>query len=244
MNKTINDFNLVVTEYPKSGGTWLTSLIGAALCIPMRDLYITQERIDDRNNSFYKGILDHPWYKDITHGVNLIMPCVVKSHELPHSPLLDFNAKYIHLFRDGRDIAVSRYFFEKEFCVKNGLTQNFDMSFEDMLVKVATEWKIYVKAWMNEDALFLRYEDLLTDTKLALVSLLNQCNVTYQDSQLDFAIADNVKDKMSSKLSAVYSHNTFVRKGIAGDWKNHFTASHCEIFDAIAGDLLKELGYA
>ena len=36
----------------------------------------------------------------------------------------------------------------------------------------------------------------------------------------------------------------FRRKGIAGDWANHFTREAGEIFDAIAGDALVDLGYA
>jgi hypothetical protein len=36
---------------------------------------------------------------------------------------------------------------------------------------------------------------------------------------------------------------SFLRKGIEGDWKNHFSEAHKQKFKEIAGDLLIELGY-
>jgi restriction endonuclease Mrr len=33
------------------------------------------------------------------------------------------------------------------------------------------------------------------------------------------------------------------RKGVAGDWINHFTRQHAEAFEASFGDLLTRLGY-
>ena len=33
------------------------------------------------------------------------------------------------------------------------------------------------------------------------------------------------------------------RKGVAGDWRNHFTPEAAHVFDSIAGELLVESGY-
>jgi hypothetical protein len=35
----------------------------------------------------------------------------------------------------------------------------------------------------------------------------------------------------------------FYRKGVAGDWKNHFTEEDKRAFKALAGDMLIRLGY-
>jgi hypothetical protein len=37
--------------------------------------------------------------------------------------------------------------------------------------------------------------------------------------------------------------SSFYRKGVAGDWKNHFTERDKRIFKKEAGELLIELGY-
>jgi hypothetical protein len=235
-------FSLVITEYPKSGATWLVTLLGDLLMLPKRDLYITQERVCHSNNTFYKGILDHHWYKGAT-SLSVESPSVVKSHELPHSPLIDFNAKFLHLIRDGRDSVVSKYFYEKDFCVNNGLISDFDVKFDDYLVNSATEWKTYVESWLDKGIPVIKYEALLQNTKQTLIDALAVFSVEYDPQRLDFVIADNIKDKFRAKLEPIYKYNTFVRKAIVGDWKNHFTKRHTDIFNAIAGDTLIKLGY-
>jgi len=37
--------------------------------------------------------------------------------------------------------------------------------------------------------------------------------------------------------------SSFIRKGIAGDWKNHFTPETARVFNELAGDMLIKLGY-
>ncbi|HYZ05733.1 MAG TPA: sulfotransferase domain-containing protein, partial [Rubrobacter sp.] len=37
--------------------------------------------------------------------------------------------------------------------------------------------------------------------------------------------------------------SSFYRKGIAGDWKNHFTEKDRRVFKEEAGELLIQLGY-
>ena len=38
--------------------------------------------------------------------------------------------------------------------------------------------------------------------------------------------------------------SSHLRKGIVGDWKNHFGEAALSRFEAVAGPLLQELGYA
>ncbi len=104
------DLRIVVAEYPKSGGTWIVSVLGDALGLPKRDIYVSDE---------YKSfdVRKHPWYKN---APDLVLPdaCVIKSHELPNSDLHSFPMR---LVRDGRDVVVSRFFYDRDFCVANGI---------------------------------------------------------------------------------------------------------------------------
>lgn len=226
---------LVVTEYPKSGGTWLVSMVGDALSLPKRDIYI-------KSGYRLQDLTHHPWYAGAP-SLELTESCVIKSHEPPASPLLDFSARFVHLVRDGRDVVVSRYFFEKDFCVKNGILERFEVNFDEYVTRIAADWKQYVLAWVRAGAPMLRYEQLLADPAAGLADGLGKLGVTIAPEQVHAAVAANTKQKLHQQLSKAYRHNTFVRKGQAGDWRNHFSPEQARLFKATAGDLLVELGY-
>lgn len=226
---------IIIAEYPKSGGTWLVSLLGDCLDLPKRDIYVS-----DGYQLF--DIHKHPWYKGY-ESLELTEACVIKSHELPDSPLHDFPAHYIHLVRDGRDVVVSKYFFERDFCIKNHILQSFDFSFNDYLVKTALEWRTFVLAWLEQNVVVCRYEDLLKAPQETLEQVLLALGKQVKTSKVQHAIEANRKEKMHQVLNEVFVHNTFVRKAMAGDWRNYFSTEQLEIFYALAGDALNQLEY-
>jgi len=59
-------------------------------------------------------------------------------------------------------------------------------------------------------------------------------NIIYQNS---------FKFKTSGRSEGIEDINSHYRKGITGDWKNHFTESHINYFDDHYGQLLNKLGY-
>src|SRR6185369_17148109 len=146
---------IVVVEYPKSGGSWLVSILAHALGLPRRDIYVNGS---DR----FVDVAKHPWYADVDL-YDITDACVMKSHEPPNSKLHNFNAKFIHLVRDGRDVVVSKYFFEKDFCLQNNLIDSFEYSFEDFLKITATEWSDFVKMYDENEFITVKYEELLSD---------------------------------------------------------------------------------
>jgi hypothetical protein len=267
MNKINNllteNFYLVITEYPRSGGTWLTTLLGETLDIPKRDIYVTNENVAQKPTSknifkkiwfrvknfgkkenifFNYGIFNHFWYKD-AKSLEIKSPSVIKSHELPNSSLIRFDAHYLHLMRDGRDVVVSKYFYEKDFCLKNGFIKSFDTSFEDYIRITAEEWKKYVNAWATTNTSYIKYEDLLLNPKETVNKIITDLNLSASEEHIASIIENNEKDRFSQKLGGIVKHNTVVRKAISGDWKNHFTDEHKRIFKEIAGDTLIQLGY-
>ena len=238
-----NDMLLVITEYPRSGGTWLTTLLGDITNFQKRDLYITEDNLKKQDNFLSQHIYKNPWYVGY-NSLEIKAPAIVKSHELPKSPLITFDPTYLHLFRDGRDVVVSKYFFLKDFCVKNNLIDEFNTSFNDFLNYTAQEWKVYVQSWKKEKGIVsVKYEDLLINPEQTIKGILKKFNLKFSKKKVNFAIKDNAKDNFSKKLDYGAAHNTFVRKCIIGDWKNHFSDENKQTFKNIAGDLLIELGY-
>lgn len=226
----------VLTEFPKSGGSWIVSLLGDALKIPQRDIYV-------RPGFDVFEIQKHPWYENST---NLDFPVrsVIKSHELPMSTLIEFDATYIHLVRDGRDVVVSKWFFDKDFCVQNGITSSFQEEFDAYVAKTARDWSNYVSLWGKQRILTIRYEDFLGAPVDSLRRVLNALvGSEFSDQELEEVVSKFTKEKFGAMLGQVFQHNTFVRKGVSGDWRNYFSRKNVEDFKANAGDMLLLLGY-
>jgi hypothetical protein len=184
----------------------------------------------------------HPWFTsgDLSHPPR----CIIKSHELPDSALVDFEATFVHLVRDGRDVVVSKYFYESEFLVKNGLSAGPGKPFDRYVEETAAEWSRYVDAWRDRAGASARYEDFLADPVAALRELLLALTGEERRSE-DLApiVARYTREKFAASLGAAFQHNTFVRKGVAGDWVNHFSPADAAAFERAAGRSLVALGY-
>lgn len=212
-------------------------MVGDALQIPCRDIYMRSgfDLFDGKK---------HPWYQDADE-FDFPVQCVIKSHEKPNSGAIDFDVTQVHLFRDGRDVVVSKYFFDKDFCVKNGITSSFEDDFDNFVEKTSYEWASYVRAWREgSTASSIQYEQFLADPAREIGALIFKIFGENLDrSYLDCVVSRFTRAKFSASLDAAFSHNTFVRKGVAGDWRNHFSEKNVSAFKSIAGDALIDLGY-
>lgn len=226
---------IVVAEHPKSGGTWIVSLLADTLGLPKRDIYIS-----DGYSHF--DVAKHPWFAG-AKSWNMTNSCVIKSHELPNSPLAAFPACFLHLARDGRDVVLSKYYYEKDFCVANGVYKEFNEPFEHYLRRVAAEWRTFVMGWLDAQPRVHKYESFLHDPAGSLKAMLAEVGMEADDCRVQAAIEANTPEKIARSLDAAFPANTFVRKATSGYWRTSLTAEQAEIFKGIAGDALIRLGY-
>lgn len=90
-----------------------------------------------------------------------------------------------------------------------------------------------------------RYEDLTDSNQFATWRrLFAHCDIQMPDAQLrqllernSFAELTHGRERGSEDVSA------HLRRGVAGDWKNHFTPVVEKKFQAVTGRLVDELGY-
>lgn len=229
------NLKIIVAEHPKSGGSWCASLLANSLGIEVRDIYV-----NDGFKAF--DISKHPWYAG-SRSYGLTDSCVIKSHERPDSKLHQLDAHFIHMIRDGRDVVISKYFYEKDFCVRNNIIKEFNYTLEEYIEKTAKDWAEYIRAWETQHVITCKYEDLLVDALKELKRVFSLLKISVPENSLKAAIDANSKEKFSKSLDKAFKHNTFVRKGIAGDWKKHFNENHKTIFKQKAGEWLIKLGY-
>lgn len=224
---------ILVSEFPKSGGTWFCQMLSKTLDIPF-----------PRNRA--------PRFEE----------SILHSHFSYHNNFNDV----IYIVRDGRDIMVSAFYYmlglKENGNNKRALEYRKALGFKDMediheklpsfieyfmenytVLGKKTTWQDHVKNHIGIEKIHaVKYEDLLSDSAGQLQSTLDFLN---RSSHKDLhQIAEEFTFENQSKRKAGQEKkNAFLRKGIAGDWKNTFSKEAAILFDQYAGNELIRLGY-
>lgn len=105
-------------------------------------------------------------------------------------------------------------------------------------------WPVQVRRWSAApDVLTVRYEDLLTDAAAQLRRVADMLAVSSTDARLHQVAADHRFAATTGRQPGDADPLARKRKGVAGDWRAHFTAAAGAAFDDYAGSTLIEMGY-
>lgn len=172
-------------------------------------------------------------------------------HALCMNPLADCfpNAKFIHITRDGRDVCVSGWFHNLR---KAG--PDFAKRFPDLNAYIQYTVKQHWIPYLQHAQRFgqqhpdryheLRYEDLHEDPAGHTRRLLNFLGVDDSEPSTDACLkAGNFKTLTEGRTRGEEDKSSFFRKGVVGDWQNHFNESNLATYNEAAGDLPGQLGY-
>lgn len=236
--------DVFIISYPKSGNTWLRFLVAN---------YMSNNQCTFENSHFFiPDIHYNPEYveKLPQTGVRFI-----KSH----SAYTSTYPKVVYVARDGRDVAVSYYFYLKKF---RNISE--EISFHEFLEKFNqgaldnfSSWGEHVVGWLScqspDNLLLIKYDDMKQDTLGCLKRVLSFSNIDFDMQKAKAAVeASSFKnmqkqeDSQKENIERFKSSNTgirFVRKGKTGEWKNFFTAEAEKKFVEVHGDALRRLGY-
>jgi len=144
------------------------------------------------------------------------------------------NAKFIHIIRDGRDVASSV----------------LKMPWGPTNVKRAAEWwSTYVRLgcsmgrMLDEDKYMeVRYEDLVAAPEEQLQNICKFIGVEFEPGMLDF-YKDSKKFIPQSLVYQHYNADTAANTSRLEAWRNEMSEVDCALFQQIAGDVLADMGY-
>ncbi|OSM00102.1 sulfotransferase domain-containing protein [Magnetofaba australis] len=104
----------------------------------------------------------------------------------------------------------------------------------------------WVRNWIGSGLpyLALRYEDVITDKAGALQQLGDFLGYALNPEQRQTIVAQTAFEQSSATMTRNNLPASFKRKGRAGDWRNHFSPSNTRLFELVAGEQLRQLGYA
>jgi hypothetical protein len=209
---------------------------------------VDTRRITERtfNGEFPRGTIVTPIYIDLPGF-----------HRLPKPE--NFRAFFVP--RDPRDVVVSWYFSVKLTHKVMGLIGEVREKLQTLSEEDGMQFVIEfvdsrggfaaLRSWQQGVASDLRlcifrYEDLTGDNQFdTWKQLLTHCDIQMPDDVLcevlnDYAFSTLTKGRERG-AEDVKSH---LRKGVHGDWKNHFTSAVEKQFRAVTGGLVEELGYS
>jgi len=223
-----------VNEFPKSGGTWLCQMLAEGLGIPY-----------------------------VSHSFPPLKSSVFHMHTMRSTGVKNM----IVMWRDGRDVMVSWYhhcLFEQPQHNANFVSKvrshfghrDYDNVYKhlpDFIEYTFTQahyprftWGDFVRQWHGRnDVVYARYEDLLTRPAKELLRI---CHALKGQGTLNIETATYIAEQYSfqnqtGRKAGDERKSNFLRKGIAGDWKNNFSEHAVEVFDFYAAKEMKLLGY-
>ncbi len=234
--------NILVISLPKSGSTWVLRMLAETPGY----LAWNPPNIKWHNHDLMLRTLAPP-----PAGYT-----VTKTHTPPTEANLavvrSLDRPYILTIRDLRDVCVSWSFYARNrasgpaYAHLAGATASRAMDyFIEQMLPGYRDWSL--GWWRRRDparGLLLRYEDLLADTTGGMSRAFAHLGLPADPDAVAAIVEKHSFQKATGRKPGQEDAGAFNRKGIAGDWRNHFSPAQEAAFMAVAGDAMIELGYA
>uniref|UniRef100_A0A672H167 Sulfotransferase n=1 Tax=Salarias fasciatus TaxID=181472 RepID=A0A672H167_SALFA len=223
-NFSFEDTDVLAVTYPKSGTIWMQEILPLLLnggdLTPIHTIP-NWDRV--------------PWLEE-------------KRLELMPPSFHTSKAKTIYVMRDPRDVLVSSYYFHQmaEFLEEPGTFDEFIGKFLEGKVLFG-KWTDHVKSWMHTELgdriMHITYEEMVQDLPAALRRMadflgrnLDPETIQKIAEQCSFqTMKKNTMSNFSLVPKAYMDHDKspFLRKGHAGDWRNHFSSEQLAQFSSV-----------
>lgn len=241
---------LFVAGLPKSGTSWLERMLAS---FPgYHDVMIPEAVAYEQSRG---GSHDYDLPRDMfARFSNMLVISKMHVHGSPHnvSVLREARVPYLVMYRDLRDVAVSYVFYVRRTPWHPEHAQYRHLSpaqglarFADTLLPAYVQW---VRSWhANRDrakSIELRYEELLTNPKQRMTDVASFFGLNPEPAVLDEIVSANSFERMSAGRDAEKQQGeSFFRKGVAGDWRNHLEGDLKSAYKRALSDFLIEFGY-
>jgi hypothetical protein len=158
------------------------------------------------------------------------------------------------VIRDLRDTLISWYFslrFSHDEAKQHGIVGDRErlnnLSVEDGLKFLIAEryldFATIQMTWLDAGVPIYRYEDMLRDEQGVFAAIFAYCGFDTQEEQRRDIVWRYRFEHVSGRPRGQEDTAAHERKGIAGDWRNHFTEGVKDLFKQRYGEVLIRTGY-
>ena len=229
---------LFIASYPKSGTTWMQAIVFHILSrqnIPLEHIslfspfYEVNETWNDTNDDIVSKYSDNH---------DLLGWRVFNTHLLPTMLPTFKSARFIYIYRNGKDVAISFYHHLTN-QVGNGGSE-YD-SVQQFLADWTTgklpfgSWISHLRSWIaaigdkSSNILLVKYEDIVIDLRKSIKDIAAFLDVNIEYSKLDelvnllsFQEMKSMKE-LYQPVSVKWKEGfDFLRKGVIGDSTSYF----------------------
>ncbi|NXJ63618.1 ST2B1 Sulfotransferase, partial [Rostratula benghalensis] len=235
--------DVVIATYPKSGTTWmqeiLTLMFSHGDVLPAKTIP-NWERAPWLEQIYFRDALQDTTARRL---ITTHLPAHVLTSALQQS-----KAKVIYVARNPKDVVVSFYHFHRlaKFLPDPGSFDTFLTRFLEGTVHYGS-WFDHVKGWLAQrqllDIFYVTYEELHQDLRGTAQRLgtflgcpLGPETLGALEEHCSFiAMRDNAMANYSLIPSEIMDHSQgrFMRKGVVGDWRDHFSPVQNALFNRL-----------
>ncbi|XP_016548759.2 cytosolic sulfotransferase 12 [Capsicum annuum] len=243
------DSDIILVTNPKSGTTWLKSLLFALINRKKYPIFEQNHPLLVKNPHDLVPSLEFRLYAD-GHDPNLsssTSPRLLSTH-LPFTSLPNFvqdsRTKLVYLCRNPRDTFISMWHFANNLRLHHKDTTTIEEMFDffcEGVVPFGPFWNHVLDYWKQSiekpnKVLFLMYEEIKVQPKLQLKRLAEFLKCPFSIEEENQGVVDqilrmcsfenlsNLEVNKNGKSSSIgIEYKVFFRKGEIGDWKNYFT---------------------
>ncbi|XP_022103074.1 sulfotransferase 1A1-like isoform X2 [Acanthaster planci] len=247
--------DIFVVTYLKAGTTWVSEIVSCLIHDGNMDV-VNRRHITSRVPFLELIFHGTPKFVPPNHKIldDVPSPRVIKSHlpgQLLPPKVWKKRAKIIYVLRNPKDLAVSLFYFGKAW-----QDMGFDKFLEIFLagkVDYGPWWEHFLFFWERRhesNVCVIQYEDMQRNLKDSVTTIGKLLGKELSDQTIDAIVDhcsfDNMKSNPMANMDTIRLNkpHQFMRKGIVGDWKTHFTVAQNERMDAFIQAKLTGTGLA
>ena len=159
----------------------------------------------------------------------------------------------VTVIRDLRDTLISLY-FSRRYSHPLLTTEHFelrkyleDAPFDEGLLHLMQTELVSIAqiqtSWIRHPGLLIRYEEFIEDTQDCFHRMVQYCEINISQKELSMIVENNLFENAAGRARGVEEVSSHLRKGISGDWKNHFSPAIIDAFKMRFGETLIQTGY-